>query len=208
MSCESIGTPMDEIFSFDETDTDDYWTYWIHRIYHWPFLYKNFHKVHHKYKQPTAFSVTAIHPFEAANIQLLLITPIFLFPVHWAPFYIIVVYNYYHGIIDHSGIAFKSYWWQPWQPDAIFHDNHHQYFHVNFGFNAEIWDKIHGTYRQKDRVYTENIFYGQGKSLKEVSDVEFRTDLEERKSENPLAYRNNKNQNKLTKSDIQKLKRK
>ena len=52
------------------------------------------------------------------------------------------MYTYYHGILDHSGIAFKRQWWQPWQPDAIFHDNHHQYFHVNFGFNIEFWDKV------------------------------------------------------------------
>ena len=58
------------------------------------------------------------------------------------PFYIIALYTYYHGIIDHSGINFKAYWWQPWQPDAIFHDNHHQYFHVNFGFNCWMWDKV------------------------------------------------------------------
>lgn len=53
------------------------------------------------------------------------------------------MYTYYHGIIDHSGITFKAQWWQPWQPDAIFHDNHHQYFHVNYGFNMFIWDKVH-----------------------------------------------------------------
>jgi hypothetical protein len=52
------------------------------------------------------------------------------------------MYTYYHGIIDHSGINFKAYWWQPWQPDAIFHDNHHQYFHVNFAFNCSLWDKV------------------------------------------------------------------
>ena len=58
------------------------------------------------------------------------------------PFSFILMYTYYHGIIDHSGITFKRQWWQPWQPDCIFHDNHHQYFHVNFGFNIEYWDKV------------------------------------------------------------------
>ena len=54
----------------------------------------------------------------------------------------VLIYTYYHGIIDHSGITFKRYFWQPWQPDCIFHDNHHQYFHVNFGFNIEYWDIV------------------------------------------------------------------
>lgn len=61
----------------------DYATYWTHRFYHLPFFYKNFHKMHHKYKQPTAFSVTAIHPIEIIHMQLVLFSPVFLYPVHW-----------------------------------------------------------------------------------------------------------------------------
>nr|CAD7201735.1 unnamed protein product [Timema douglasi] len=184
----------------------DYMTYWIHRVYHTPFLYKNFHKMHHKYKQPTAFSVTAIHPVEILHIQITLMLPIFFIPLHFIPFYAVALYTYYHGIIDHSGINFKAHWWQPWQPDAIFHDNHHQYFHVNFGFNCSIWDKIHGTYRRKDRIYTEDIYYGKGKALNEVSENELMNDIKERKSENPLAYRNNNMEFELTEEDIKKSK--
>lgn len=123
------------------------------------------------------------------------------------PFYIVALYTYYHGIIDHSGINFKSYWWQPWQPDAIFHDNHHQYFHVNFSFNIEYWDKLHGTYRRKDRVYTEDIYYGRGKALNEVSKEILDNDLAERKSENPLAYRGNKVAYELNDDELKKLPR-
>lgn len=64
----------------------DHSVYWIHRIYHWPWLYKHFHKLHHKYKQPTAFSVTAIHPVESLHIQLTLTLPLFIIPVHWCEY--------------------------------------------------------------------------------------------------------------------------
>ena len=80
-----------------------------------------------------------------------------------------LLYIYYHGIIDHSGITFKRKWWQPWQPDCIFHDNHHQYFHVNFGFNIEYWDTLHGTVRQKDKIYREDIFWGKGKDVNDAT---------------------------------------
>jgi len=167
----------------------DYLTYWSHRVFHLPFLYRNFHKLHHTYKQPTAFSVTAIHPAEFLFNQCIIISPMFLIPVHFSAYCTILMYLYYHGIIDHSGINFKAYWWQPWQPDCIFHDNHHQYFHVNFAFNIEFWDKLHGTYRQKDKVYREDIFFGKGKNLNDCSKEELKEDLKERESENPLAYR-------------------
>lgn len=55
----------------------------MHRIYHYPYLYKKFHKVHHKYVQPTAFSVTAIHPVEIINVQFTIALPMFVIPVHW-----------------------------------------------------------------------------------------------------------------------------
>lgn len=61
------------------------------------------------------------------------------FPV---PTYVVFVYMYYHGILTHCGINLKAKWWQPWQLDTIFHDNHHQYYHVNFGINCDYWDKV------------------------------------------------------------------
>ncbi|KAG8263012.1 hypothetical protein J6590_041783 [Homalodisca vitripennis] len=64
----------------------DYTTYWLHRLYHTPWLYKRFHKAHHKYVQPTAFSVTAIHPFELVHIQMTLCLPIFVIPTHWSEY--------------------------------------------------------------------------------------------------------------------------
>uniref|UniRef100_A0A2A4JHB7 Fatty acid hydroxylase domain-containing protein n=1 Tax=Heliothis virescens TaxID=7102 RepID=A0A2A4JHB7_HELVI len=143
----------------------DYTTYILHRLYHTPWLYKHFHKLHHKYKQPTAFSVTAIHPVEILHVQLTSCLPLFLFPVHWFPFYTVALYVYYHGIIDHSGINFKAQWWQPWQPDAEFHDQHHEFFHCNFGFNMSLWDKLHGTMRKQHRAYTEDTYHGEAPTL-------------------------------------------
>ena len=43
---------------------------------------QHFHKLHHTYKQPTAFSVTAIHPVEFLNIQAIYIAPMFLMKIY------------------------------------------------------------------------------------------------------------------------------
>lgn len=63
--------------------------------------------------------------------------------------------------------------------------------------------QLHGTYRRKDRVYTEDIFYGKGKELTEATAEELKTDIEERKSENPKAYRGDKLVYILTDKDLQ-----
>jgi hypothetical protein len=33
--------------------------------------------------------------------------------------------------------------------------------------------QLHGTYRQKDRIYHEDIFFGRGKALDEATTEEF-----------------------------------
>ncbi|XP_025407609.1 uncharacterized protein LOC112681578 isoform X2 [Sipha flava] len=110
------------------------------------------------------------------------------------PFYGLALYTYYHGIVQHSGITFKARWWQPWQPDCMFHDNHHQYCHVNYGFNCYLWDEIHGSVRKTDRCYsTHTDSWGSGRLLTELSDEELRQETFERFTENPEAYRENFN---------------
>lgn len=56
-------------------------------------------------------------------------------------------------------------------------------------------------------MYTEDIFYGKGKGIDEVSSEELKADLAERESENPLAYRQNKSEYKLSKSELKSAKR-
>ncbi|XP_067120807.1 lathosterol oxidase-like [Centruroides vittatus] len=156
----------------------DLMTYCVHRMLHLPFFYKKFHKIHHRFKQPTAFSSTAMHPAEFLLMQTFMMIPILFLPMHWVTYIGVIGYVFYYGIIDHSGIKMEAIW--PWQPNSLFHDDHHKYFHVNFGFNLTIWDKLQGTYRVKDRVYNENTFYGKGKSLDEATpdelDLHFKDD--------------------------------
>jgi len=101
-----------------------------------------------------------------------MVAPVFLVPLHTAVYFGNMIYLYYYGIVTHSGINLKSIW--PWQPEVMFHDNHHQYFHVNYGFNTTIWDRLHGTYRKKDRIYNEDIF-GGGKDLSKATKEEVET---------------------------------
>ncbi|XP_035215092.1 methylsterol monooxygenase 1-like isoform X2 [Stegodyphus dumicola] len=144
--------------------------YYYHRIFHWPAIYKTYHKVHHRYKQPTAFSATAMHPLEFFVLQTVTFIPMFTIPIHYAVFIGVVFYENYYSVIGHSGAKIKSLW--PWQPDSMYHDNHHEFFHVNFGLNTKLFDYLHGTLRKEDHIYSENIFYGYGKKWSEATEEE------------------------------------
>lgn len=130
--------------------------YYQHRLFHFPFLYKHFHKWHHRYKSPTAWSATAIHPFEFLLFQFQLMWPTFVFPLHAAVYGVMMAYVWFYGILDHSGIYLDSIW--PWQVDSKFHDDHHRYFHCQFGQNLNWWDRLHGTMRNPDLKYNEDTF--------------------------------------------------
>ncbi|XP_076823615.1 uncharacterized protein LOC143469714 [Clavelina lepadiformis] len=135
-------------------------SYYYHRMLHWPFFYRNFHKWHHRYHSPTAFSAVALHPVESVVFQFLLLLPLFFVPLHFVSVAGCFYYLYYYGLIDHSGIDMESIW--PWQPPVRFHDDHHKYFHCNFGFNTLLFDRFHDTLRRTDRKYGEGIFGGKG----------------------------------------------
>lgn len=54
-------------------------------------------------------------------------------------------------------------------------------------------------------MYREDIFYGKGKKLDEASAGELAEELQERESENPLAFTDNTHEFQLSKDDIQKV---
>lgn len=135
--------------------------YYLHRLFHYPWLYKKIHKMHHRYHQPTAWSAVAMHPLEFIMYQGYLAATPFLVPIHAFPFLFVLLYSYYYGLCDHSGIKMGAIW--PWQPHSYFHDNHHKHFHVNFGFNTYFFDWFHDTLRKESRVYGEEVFGGRGK---------------------------------------------
>ena len=98
--------------------------YYYHRMVHFPFLYKHLHKHHHRYHSPTAYSAVAMSPIEITFFMLFFVVPLFTIPVHAWVFAGNLMYINYYGMLDHSGIKLTS--WFPWQPDSMFHDDHHR----------------------------------------------------------------------------------
>lgn len=143
----------------------DYALYWAHRIYHVPALFRAIHRVHHRYTAPTAFTAMAMHPVEFATYQIISALPMFFLPIWVGSVIAILLYTNLVALIDHSGI--KIYSINPLQPPSVFHDDHHVYFHVNYGQNFGLWDRLHGTWRRYGRAYGPGVFGGRGAALRE-----------------------------------------
>lgn len=134
----------------------DFSLYWNHRLFHIPWLYNTMHYVHHRTRAPMSFNAFAIHPIEAITYWLLTFLPFFVIPMHYIFAIIMLIYTYYVSLADHSGIKF-----QPWffgQSPSLFHDDHHVYFHVNYGQNFWFWDRIFGSWRRTNKIYGERVF--------------------------------------------------
>ena len=102
----------------------------------------------------------ALHPAELLAQQAVTLAPMLIIPVHAVSVAGVLLYILVFNVVDHSGVRLVSV--LPWQPPSQFHDDHHAQFHVNFGQNLMLWDRLHGTLRRQGRRYGPEIFGGRG----------------------------------------------
>ena len=121
--------------------------YYWHRLMHWGWIYKAFHKLHHTYQHPVPFDDLFIHPVEAMGYYLILYSPAFLPILPKIPLASFVTYMAVMGlcgVFDHSGVASLRI------PGGIYettdHANHHSPFVVNYAFPFPLMDIVHQTY--------------------------------------------------------------
>ncbi|KAK3268351.1 hypothetical protein CYMTET_23138 [Cymbomonas tetramitiformis] len=134
----------------------DLCAYVAHRALHIPCLYKPIHKLHHRWKQTTAFTALAMHPVDLLSIMFGIYSGFYILPLHPSAIVVNLLYNHYHNVIHHSGVYAES--WLPWEPSSLYHDDHHKLFHVNFGQSLTIWDRLGGTFYAANKRYSEKIF--------------------------------------------------
>jgi lathosterol oxidase len=134
--------------------------YWAHRLMHAKLVFRHVHRWHHRYVATSPWVVTAMHPVEFLVFQAATFLPLFVIPFHYAAIIAVFVYVLVFNIVDHSGVRLHSR--IPWQGPSTYHDDHHVYFHVNFGQHLMFWDRVHGTLRREGRRYGEDVYGGKG----------------------------------------------
>ena len=120
--------------------------YFVHRLLHWPPLYRVAHALHHKNNSPQPWSGISMHPIEHGLYFSVFVLFWFL-PVHPV---LVILLGFFQGIspaISHSGFQevrlgkhLKIAAGDP------FHQIHHKYYEVNYGNKPAPFDKLFGSW--------------------------------------------------------------
>lgn len=124
---------------------DDFYNYWVHRLFHYKFLYKWIHKQHHEYVIPISISAEYAHPIEVIFLNLsapMLGVLLLGSRMHFMTLIIWTMIKSVEPVIVHSGYDFP---WDitkilPFSAPAAFHDFHHTHNIGNFSSFFTFWD--------------------------------------------------------------------
>jgi lathosterol oxidase len=134
--------------------------YWAHRIFHRPTFFRLIHRWHHRNTTPTAFTAFSMHPVEFLTYQSVMLLPLIFLPLPIPGVIAVLLLSHLESLVQHSGV--RLFPWLPWMPSTYFHDDHHRYFHANYGQHLVLWDRIFGSLRRHGRRYGIDVFGGAG----------------------------------------------
>lgn len=131
----------------------DAYFYVIHRFMHQPSLYRYIHRVHHLSTNPSPWTAYAFHPLEAVLEVGIIPLIVFILPVSPSAFGLFMLFQFSYNVYGHLGYElfparFAKTWIGRWVNTGTAHNQHHQFFHGNYGLYTLIWDRLLGTLRK------------------------------------------------------------
>ncbi|MBM3168899.1 MAG: sterol desaturase family protein [Bacteroidetes bacterium] len=140
----------------------DAYFYWVHRIMHHPKLYKRIHHVHHLSTNPSPWTAYAFHPLEAILEAGIIPLIAFTLPVSQQALGYFLLFQFVYNVYGHLGYElypknFHKHWLGKWINTGTAHNQHHQYFHGNYGLYTLIWDRLFGTLRPDNPKKYEEV---------------------------------------------------
>jgi len=139
---------------------EDMFHFFAHQFLHWGPMYKNIHKIHHKYSAPFGLAAEYAHPLEVLILGAGTLTGPMLYTYITGDFHIFTMYIWitlrlFQAIDAHSGYDFP---WSlqhilPFWAGAEHHDFHHMAFVNNFATSFRWCDMLFGT----DTKYHEHV---------------------------------------------------
>lgn len=128
----------------------DAYFYWMHRALHDRYLWRWFHRLHHKSRNPTPFTSYAFDTGEAIGHAVFLPVYLALVPTHPVVAFIFTVHMMLRNAIGHCGVEIfpARRDGRPmfgWITGVTHHDLHHAGGPYNFGLYFTWWDRWMGT---------------------------------------------------------------
>lgn len=110
--------------------------YWSHRMLHIPWVYKRYHKLHHKHVAPIPWTALYVHPGEFITAFVcIFVVPLLL--VQLVSSIWIGTFVLFWNVIMISLVSSHSGFWV-----GNHHEMHHNKPSVNFGSKYGVWDKL------------------------------------------------------------------
>jgi lathosterol oxidase len=120
--------------------------YWVHRLLHWPPLYKRFHDLHHRNLNIGPWSGLSMHPVESL-LYLSAVLIHFAVPTHPVIFLVHMFTKAMGPSFSHAGFEKVLVKDRPAVHAGDFHHQlHHRYFECNYGTIEIPWDKWFGSF--------------------------------------------------------------
>ncbi|MEQ9484930.1 sterol desaturase family protein [Coleofasciculus sp. F4-SAH-05] len=128
----------------------DTYFYFIHRLFHHPWLFKWMHSGHHRSGEPTPWSSFAFDLPEAIIQSLFFVVIIFIVPLHFITLAAALITMTIWAVVSHLGFelfpsSFLHHWLGKWFIGATYHSIHHRQYTVHYGLYFTFWDKLLGT---------------------------------------------------------------
>ncbi|MEQ9487980.1 MAG: sterol desaturase family protein [Alphaproteobacteria bacterium] len=131
--------------------------YWVHRLLHWPPLYRTVHNLHHLNVNTGPWSGMSMHPVEhvvyLSSVLIHIWVPSHpvhvIFHLYWLSLDAVVAHAGYEKlVIGNTAVANLG---------SFFHQLHHRYFNCNYG-NSEIpWDTVFGSFHDGTPEATRRV---------------------------------------------------
>lgn len=138
---------------------EDTWHYFSHRAFHWGFLYKAVHKIHHQYSAPFGLAAEYASPIEVMALGFGTVgCPILWCAItgdlHIITMYVWIVLRLFQAIDAHSGYEFpwSLHHFLPFWAGADHHDLHHEKFVGNYASSFRWWDYLLDTEYSPENV--------------------------------------------------------
>lgn len=125
----------------------DFLIYIVHRVLHWPSVYKRLHKPHHRWVIPTPFSSHAFHPLDGYLQSLPYHIFVYIVPLHKYTYIgLFIVVNLW-SIFIHDSDMIVGHPLERIINGPAHHTLHHMYFVYNYGQYFTWADRAGGSYR-------------------------------------------------------------